>query len=55
MSWAILAGDGLLPLEVGKGMRAEGINPVVLCAGKNAAQFEEMGFTVGREQMGRLG
>ena len=55
MSWAILAGEGLLPLEVGKGMREEEIDPVVLCIGENAAQFEEMGFTVGREQLGQLG
>ncbi|MBA2132881.1 LpxI family protein [Capillibacterium thermochitinicola] len=55
MTWGILAGEGRLPLEVGKGMRAEGIEPVVLCTGKNADQFVEMGFTVGREQMGQLG
>ncbi|HHT06582.1 MAG TPA: LpxI family protein [Hydrogenispora sp.] len=55
MSWAILAGEGDLPVEVGKGMRAEGITPVVLCTGENATQFEEMGFTVGRERVGQLG
>lgn len=55
MSWAIIAGEGQLPVEVGKGMRQEGINPVVLCIGENATQFEEMGFTVGREQLGQLG
>jgi len=55
MGWAIFAGEGLLPLAVAEGMRAEGINPVVLCTGENAAQFAEMGFTVGREHLGQLG
>jgi len=54
MSWGILAGQGLLPLEVGKGMQKEGIEPVVLCLGDNADQFKEGGFTVGQAHLGEL-
>jgi DUF1009 family protein len=55
MSWGILAGQGLLPLEVGKGMRNVGLEPVVLCLGENDGQFREAGFTTEREQWVRLG
>ncbi|HHT48183.1 MAG TPA: LpxI family protein [Firmicutes bacterium] len=55
MSWGILAGQGLLPLEVGEGMKREGIEPFVLCLGENAAQFREAGFNVGEAQLGQLG
>ncbi|HEY8391622.1 MAG TPA: UDP-2,3-diacylglucosamine diphosphatase LpxI [Capillibacterium sp.] len=55
MSWGILAGQGLLPLEVGKGMRKEGIEPVVLCLGDNVEKFKEAGFTIGEAKLGQLG
>ena len=55
MSWGILAGQGLLPLEVGKGMRNAGLEPVVLCLGENDGQFKDAGFAAEREQLVRLG
>ena len=55
MKWGILAGQGLLPLEVAKGMRNSAIEPVVLCLADNVELFKEEGLTIGQENLGQLG
>lgn len=54
MSWGILAGQGLLPLEVAKGMRNEAIEPIILCLADNAELFGQEGFKTGEESLGQL-
>ena len=54
MSWGIIAGQGLLPLEVARGMRNEGIAPVILCLAENVELFRQEGFTAGEETLGQL-
>lgn len=54
MSWGILAGQGLLPFEVARGMRNEGIEPVILCLAGNAELFRKEGFSAGEEALGQL-
>lgn len=53
--WGLLAGRGLLPLEVAKGMKQLNIVPFVLGLAEEVwPVLEEAGFSVSRESLGKL-
>lgn len=54
MKWGVLAGKGLLPLEVAKGMRSSGIEPVIIGLATDLETFREEGFVVEEGNLGQL-
>lgn len=54
--WGILAGRGYLPLEVARGMKNSGLDPIILGLAEEVGPFlEEAGFTVTKISVGEIG
>mgnify|MGYP000848136934 FL=1 len=54
MKWGVLSGKGLLPLEVAKGMRRSGIEPVIIGLATDLEAFRDEGFIVEEGSLGQL-